>query len=121
MTDLIDCLAVSGAPAHSTNSTVNPAGNGLTGIFDSSVQWSFQDCPALVQQANGTYTAPLADDSAALSGGCDVYFDYTVNGATEIAYGIVPTYLIGTSGGTKVTDYQGGGARDPDVIGASGN
>lgn len=73
--------------------------------------------PLLVQLSNGTWAAPLAADSAALTGGCATYFSAENDSA---AYGDTPTYIAGETGAAAVTAYQGGGTRASGVIGAYG-
>lgn len=113
-------LAVTGDATNNVGSVVNPIGNGLTDIFSSYADWNGLSCPTLLSLANNTSAAPLAGASAALNGGTDVYFEYTVNAVTALAYGIIPEYLVGTAGGTKMTVYQDGSNRTEGVIGAYG-
>ena len=120
VTSIVGGLATTGAPANSADTTVNPAGAGLTGLFSSYGTWNGLSMPVPVAQADGTHAVPLTDGSAALTGGTDVFLAYTASGVTAIAYGGVPTYLVGTTGGTKVTLFQGGAARVAGVIGAVG-
>jgi hypothetical protein len=71
--------------------------------------------PVLIQLADGSWAARLSADSAALTGGCSTYFS-TDHGSA--AYGSTPVYIKGSEGATRVTTYQGGGARMDGVIGA---
>jgi hypothetical protein len=73
--------------------------------------------PDLTQLPDGTWAAPLASDSIALTGGCETYFS-AENGTA--AYGDTPTYIAGDTGAERVTTYQGGGTRMNGVMGAYG-
>ncbi|HWP79638.1 MAG TPA: InlB B-repeat-containing protein [Candidatus Acidoferrum sp.] len=73
--------------------------------------------PALTQLSDGTWAAPLAAESPALTGGCDTYFSAEDGCA---AYGDTPVYVAGETGANEVTVCQGGAARASGTIGAYG-
>lgn len=112
-------LSMSSQPT-SVASTINPVGNGLTGVFNTYQVVNGVSVPVLVKLSNNTFVAPLIAGSPALTGGTEVYFDYTIAGVSVLAYGLTPTYIINGTVGAQIDTFQGGSIRGAGVIGAYG-